>query len=123
MPQGATPVSQSINLGQEKLVGVFLREVGTGLTKLVVQCLIDGNEGDTSGQLWADVLITATAQPPAAGFVAEPLGIATAEIVDGSLILFPRDSCGYPLPVIRLRGEGTLATNDAVFEFITDPHS
>jgi hypothetical protein len=124
MPTGATPVSPSVNLGQEKLVGVYLREVGTGLTKLVVQCLIDGNDGDpVASQLWSDVLITSTAQPPAGGFAAEPLGIATGEIVDNSLILFPRDSCGYVLPVIRLRGEGTLATNAAVFEFITDPHS
>jgi hypothetical protein len=123
MPQGATPVSQSINLGQEKLVGVRLNEVGTGLTKLVVQNLVAGNEGDPSGQIWSDVLIVSTAQPPAAGFVNEPLGIATAEIVDGAEIIFPRDSCAYVLPVIRLRGEGTLATNDALFQFITDPHS
>lgn len=123
IPQGATPVSPPCNLGSEKLVGIHLREVGSGITKIVVQHAVAGNEGDTTTPpTWLDVLIVSTAQPPAVGFVAEPLGIATAEIVDGAEIIFPRDSCGYTLPLIRVRCEGTLATNDAIIQFITDPH-
>jgi hypothetical protein len=112
-------------LGSEKLVGVYMREVGTGLTKLVVQTLVQGNLGDlTTPPVWADVEIAVAGDNiPATGYVSEPLGIAAADIVDNKFFLFPRTNTAYPLTTVRLRGEGTLATNDAIFQFIADPHS
>src|SRR5687767_8023204 len=124
MPTGATPVTPGCILGNEKLVGVYMQEVGSGLTKLVVQTLVRGNQGDTATEVWADVEVAVAGDNiPATGYVSEPLGIAGADIVDNKFFMFPRPNAGYPYTVVRLRGEGTLATNNAIFQFVTDPHS
>jgi hypothetical protein len=123
MPQGAAPVTPGCLLGNEKLVGVYMQEVGSGLTKLVVQTLVSGQAGEAATEQWRDVEVAVAGDNiPATGYVSEPLGIAAADIVDGKFFMFPRTNAGYPLNVVRLRGEGTLATNNAIFQFIGDPH-
>lgn len=117
-------VSNGINLGQEKLRGFHVQQQmgGGGGTDLRVQALVSGNLGDAASEVWADISLTQTDNPPTGGYLTFLFKFAIAEITTGKLILLPSNAA-YPPPVIRLAAQAAVSGASLIVRAISDPHS
>lgn len=119
----AATQSNGVNLGSEKLVGLLVKSAGGGGgNDFRLQVLIAGNLGDAASEVWADVRLKDPADNTAP-FASVLFSIDNVTpLTTGTLIMFPRDAFGYPLPVIRIVAQAVATTNPWVFAPITDPH-
>jgi hypothetical protein len=111
-------ISNGINLGQEKFVGIKVNQApGGNGTDIRVQTLVSGNLGDAATEVWADINVVAV---PAGTF--GTLKVTSGPIATG-VYIFPRDTSGYPLAVIRLVAQAAVSTTALIAQAISDPHS
>lgn len=127
-------VSNPINLGTEKLVGILTVEASDAAI-IRFQTLVAGHEDSPiAEQTWVDIFATETAHPEAglgAGYdpVFFQVNAANGGIADNALLIFPKDTVGHVPPVIRLRNYSVVGapTNITGVAFtarlVSDPHS
>jgi len=118
--------SNAFLLGHEKLVGLFVKQAagGGGGTDLRFQALVSGSlDGPAADQVWADISLTTTDNPPTGGYVTFTFKVAFAEITLNKIIIFPRPQCAFIPAVIRVVTQAAVTGASLIVQAITDSHA